>query len=215
MLSLKTHFLNAANPGAIEHAATLLRQGELVVFPTDTVYGVGVDATQYGAVEKLYAAKERMRSKGIPILIADADAIEQVAVLGYDKRAWIEFLITGFWPGPLTLVLPQQPGLPTNLSPNKGIAVRLPNNDIARNLIRAAGGALAVSSANLSGEPPATSAESAFAIFDGIVAAVLDGGPSRGKTPSTVLDCTEMPPRILRRGPIPAQMLRPEQEQLA
>lgn len=212
---MKTIHLDATQSDAIDYAAALLRDGQMVVFPTDTVYGIGVDAWQRAAVERLYTAKQRARDKGIPILIADAVALDDLTDMSAAQRAWIDIYVATYWPGPLTLVLPRSADLPDNLTPNDGIAVRIPDNSVARRLIRAAGGAVAASSANRSGEPPIQSAENAFAIFDGIAAAILDGGYVGGGTPSTILDCTVVPPHILRDGPIPMQALRPEFEQLA
>lgn len=212
---MKTIHLDATQPDAIGQAAALLRAGQLVVFPTDTVYGIGVDAWQWAAVERLYAAKQRARDKGIPILIADASTLDELTALRAIQRAWIDIYVATYWPGPLTLVLPRSYELPDNLTPNDGIAVRIPDNSVARRLIRAAGGAVAASSANRSGEPPIQSAESAYKAFDGIAAAILDGGYVGGGIPSTILDCTVMPPQVLRAGPIPMQALRPEFEQLA
>lgn len=151
---MKTIHLDATQSDAIDYAAALLRDGQMVVFPTDTVYGIGVDAWQRAAVERLYSAKQRARDKGIPILIADAVALDDLTDMSAAQRAWIDIYVATYWPGPLTLVLPRSADLPDNLTPNDGIAVRIPDNSVARRLIRAAGGAVAASSANRSGEPP-------------------------------------------------------------
>lgn len=210
----RTMHLNAHEPNAIARAAACVKAGQLVVFPTDTVYGIGVDPYSEDALERLYAAKQRVREKGIPILIADSAEIDRLAIVPREQRSWIDTLTTLYWPGPLTLVLPKNPSLPPNISPNDAIALRIPDNTIARRLIRAAGGAIATSSANLSGAPPATSGEEAMTTFDGIAAAIVDGGPSLGGVPSTVFDCTQFPPRVLRQGPVPAHILRPDPEEL-
>jgi L-threonylcarbamoyladenylate synthase len=189
------------NANATESAAALLRAGRLVVFPTDTVYGVGADAWDGTAVARLYQVKERPRHKGIPILLGDAAALDEVAAAIPDSaRRYME----AFWPGPLTLIVPKSPRLPAAISANEKVAVRLPDHDVTRALIRAAGGAAAATSANLSGQPPARSGEAALAALGDRVAAVLDDGPAPGGVASTVVDCTVAPPRVLRPGPITA-----------
>ncbi len=211
-----TQLLPADAPEALARASALLRQGELVVFPTDTVYGVGVDAFNPAAVDRLYRVKQRDLEKGIPILISDLTILPQVtAGLPERHRAALQALITRYWPGPLTLILPRRLDLPANLSPNVGVAVRLPNHDAVRRLIRAAGGAIAASSANLSGGPPACPAEEANAIFQGRVAAVVDGGRTPGGAPSTILDFTGAQPELLRAGPLPLAQLLADMRQLA
>jgi L-threonylcarbamoyladenylate synthase len=195
---MQTRLLRADQPGAIEEAAALLKKGLLVVFPTDTVYGVGADPFNPAAIERLYRAKERPTEKGIPVLLGDLADLNKI-VRSITPEAKI--LVERYWPGPLTLVLPRSESLPAVLTPNEGIAVRIPDNEIARKLIRAVGGAVAASSANLSGGRPAPDAHEALTALSGSVAAVLDGGPVHYGQASTVLDCTVSPPRLLRRGP--------------
>ena len=110
-------------------------------------------------------------------------------------------------PGPLTLVLPRRPELPALLSPNENVAVRIPESEVARAVIRAAGGAVATSSANRSGEPGARTAGEALAALEGLVAAIVDGGPAEHGAASTIVDCTISPPRILRPGPLTLEEL--------
>lgn len=195
---MTTRMLDAGRPGEVEVAAALLEQGYLVAFPTDTLYGVGVDAFNGVAIAELYQAKGRSLAKGIPILIADMADLERVAG---DVPLLAADLIARYWPGPLTLIVPKHQALPENISPNENIAVRIPDHEIARALIRAAGGAVATSSANLSGEEPATDAAMALAALDGLVAAVLDGGPVQHGVSSTIVDLTCSPPAVLRSGP--------------
>ena len=193
--------LDAADPAAIDKVADLLRRGLPVVFPTDTVYGVGVLPFDAAALSKLYAAKGRAAEKGIPVLLGDvADVAHVAGVIPLAAAA----LMAHFWPGPLTLVVPRRAGLPANLSPDDTVAVRVPDHAVARALIRAAGGAVAATSANVSGQPPARSADEALAELDGRVAAVLDDGPSPGGVASTVVDCTSERPVVLRVGPLSA-----------
>lgn len=196
-----TRLIDGHSPEALAVAADLLAAGELVVFPTDTVYGVGVVAFNGPAIERLYAVKRRALDKGIPILLADVDDLSRVS---RDLPDSALRLIERYWPGPLTIIVPRRPTLPDVISPNDTIAVRIPDNAIARALIRAAGGALATSSANLSLHPPATSGPQAMAALNGVVAAVVDGGPTPGDVSSTIVDCTGPDLRILRHGPISA-----------
>lgn len=199
--NLKTIYLRAGGPAAIAEAAACLHRGLPVVFPTDTVYGVGVMPFDEAAIERLYALKGRPADKGIPILLSDPIHLERVARM---VPPVAQSLIERFWPGPLTLIVPRAPGLPELISPNDTIAVRIPDHEVARALIREAGGAVATSSANLSGQEPAHTGEAAMAALQGLVAAVLDDGPSPGSRPSTVVDCTNMQPIVLREGPLSA-----------
>lgn len=182
----------------LQAAARLLGAGELVVFPTDTVYGIGCDAWNVAAIEQLYVAKERERAKGLPILISDMAVLPRVmagALSQLEQR-----LVARFWPGGLTLIVPRHPALPANIAPGESIAVRLPQLASCRAMIRAAGGAIAVSSANLSGYEAAISAETATKMLGTRVAAIVDGGRSSGILPSTIIDCRTGQPRIIRMG---------------
>lgn len=201
---MKTQQLDATQPGAVEEAAALLAAGRLVIFPTDTLYGIGADAFNEEAVAALFEAKQRPRSKGIPILLADRDDLEKVA---RDVSERAQAMIASYWPGPLTVVVPRRPTLPAIISPNENVAVRIPDNEVARALIRAAGGAVATSSANRTGRRPAHNAQEALVALSGLAAAVLDGGRVAHGAPSTIVDCTADPPRVLRQGPLSAEAL--------
>lgn len=201
---LNTRHLRAGDPSAVFEAAEWLRHGYPVVFPTDTVYGVGVMPFDEAAIERLYAVKGRPADKGIPILLSGEADLEKVAgPVPPEARE----LIDHFWPGPLTLILPRLAGLPDAISPNANIAVRIPDHPVARALIREAGGAVATSSANLSGMEPALSGAAALAALRGVVAAVLDDGPSPGGRPSTIIDCSGARPIILREGSLSVAQL--------
>jgi len=181
-----------ATPEGIAAAATLLRQGAIVAFPTDTVYGVGVSAADPSRTDALFALKDRPADRLIPMLVAD---LAQVADAGWvvDERA--TRLAARFWPGALTLVLP---------GPGRPQAFRAPDDTVALELIRAAG-PLFTTSANRSDEPDTLGADEvliAFATQQDELAAVIDGGPSRGGVPSTVVDLTVTPARLLRAGAI-------------
>jgi len=203
-IGIQTKLLQANTPGAVEEAASLILAGGLVAFPTDTVYGVGSSIADEQAIERLFEAKERPLDKGIPILLADAQDMDLVAVrLPEVARGFM----ARFWPGPLTIIVPRRPELPAILAPGDSLAVRVPDHPLARRFIRAAGGAVAATSANLSGQPPAQDAAEALAALEGRIAAVLDGGPVRVGQASTIVDCTVSPPRIVRQGPIPASVL--------
>ena len=204
---MQTELIVAERPGAIERAAGLLRQGHLIAYPTDTLYGVGADPFDGTAINRLYQAKDRSLEKGIPILLADtADLAKVVSKI----PAVAQLLIEQFWPGPLTLILPKHVNLPAAISPNPNIAVRIPDNALARQFIRASGGAVATSSANRTGELPALDATQALAALHGLVTAVLDGGPVRHGVASTIVDCTGAALSVLREGPISLADLPPE-----
>lgn len=185
---MKTRLLRADERGAVEEAAAALHRGEVVAFPTDTVYGL---AAGHGNIEALFVAKGRPKEKRIPILLSDAANLEASAIVTPAARA----LADHFWPGPLTLVL---------AAPRRGsLAFRVPANDLARRLIAASGGGLPVTSANLSGHPDATTAEEVIAQLDGRISLVIDGGRTPGGVPSTIVDCTGNGIRIVREGAIP------------
>lgn len=201
---MRTRLLSASKAGAIEAATHLLKRGDLVAYPTDTLYGIGAEVCNYTAIERLYKVKARPRHKGIPVLLADPDDIDSIVKEVSDTA---QKLIDQYWPGPLTLVLPRSAHLPDNISPDLGVAVRIPDNAIARNLIRACGGAMATTSANRSGEQPARDAQEAMASLNGSIAAVLDGGIVQYQIGSTILDCRFQPPKLLREGPIKVETL--------
>ena len=155
----QTVILEANAPEATAEAARLLVAGELVAFPTDTLYGVGASVSDAAAIQRLFQAKQRPLDKGIPILLAEAADVDQVAT-GVSELA--RSFMARYWPGPLTIVVRRHPELPPILAPGDTIAVRVPDHDLARRLIRAAGGAVAATSANLSGQRPALNAEEAL-----------------------------------------------------
>jgi len=203
---MNTLVLPADSQDAIAQAARLLTAGGLVAFPTDTVYGVGARPFDAGAVERLYVAKERPRDMAIPVLLASAADLPLVA---REVPPAACRLARAFWPGALTLVLPRQPSLPAVLTAGgDSVAARVPDHPAARALIAAIGGALAATSANLSGQPSPATAEGVIAQLGGRVDLILDGGPCPGGVPSTVLDLTSDPPRVLRAGPVTEAALR-------
>jgi L-threonylcarbamoyladenylate synthase len=201
---VKTEILAASDPQALPRALNLLWRGELVAFPTDTVYGVGARPDNPEAIETLYQAKDRQSSKAIAILLASPDALPQVA---QEMGPAASRLAHRFWPGPLTLVVPRHPGLPANLSPLPTIGVRMPDHPLALALLRAAG-PLAVTSANLSGASSAVTAEEVASQLGGRIPLILDGGRTPGGVSSTVVDCTGPAVVVLRQGPVSEAEIR-------
>ena len=184
----------------VARAAALLRAGELVAFPTDTVYGVGAIVWDATAVDKLYAAKLRALDKAIPVLLADP---ADIALVARDLPPAALRIAEHFWPGPLTLVVPRAECVPDEVTAGGDtVAVRVPDHDLARALIRAAGAPLATTSANLSGQPSPVTAQEVAAQLGERIGLILDGGRCPGGVPSTILDLTQPQPRILRPGPI-------------
>lgn len=198
-MSYTTLRLDGSLAADIETAAQHLQAGDPVVFPTDTVYGVGTSPLSAVGIDKIYTAKIRPLDKGIPILLADIDDLDKVAA-DFPQLAWD--LAEQYWPGALTLIVPKHGQLPANISPNQGIAVRVPDHVVGRELIRQAGGAVAATSANLSGHPPAQTATDAIEQLDGRVAAVVDGGPVPGGISSTIVSLLDGKVAVVRQGPI-------------
>lgn len=200
---MKTLVLDAAAPGNLRQAADVLRQGGLVAFPTDTVYGLGALAFDGAAVARIYAAKDRRLEKGIPVLIASAAELPLVAATITNRTVR---LVQQFWPGPLTIVVPKNPSVPETVA-GPTVGVRVPDHTAARGLL-ALSGPLAVTSANISGAQSPATAEAVLNQLDGRVEIVLDGGSTPGGIPSTVVDCTGEELIIVREGPISLDDLR-------
>lgn len=189
----------------IADAATAVPRGELVVLPTDTVYGVGVDAFMPAAVTALLEAKGRGRDMPVPVLVGTVRAatalVENLGPYGQD-------LVDAFWPGPLTLICRANRSLSWDLGDAKGtVALRMPLHAVALELLKETG-PLAVSSANRSGAPAATTAAEAEEQLGDSVAVYLDGGPCADSVPSTILDLTTAVPRLLRQGAVSVGKLR-------
>lgn len=197
---------NAQPAAHIAEAAALLRAGRLVAFPTETVYGLGADATNAEAVAGIFAAKQRPFSDPLIVHIADlADAPRVVA----DFPPVARELARRFWPGPLTLVLPRAESIPPIVSAGGAtVGLRIPAHPVALALLRAAGVPVAAPSANRFMHTSPTTAEHVLADLDGRIAAVLDGGPCAVGVESTVVDLTSAPPRILRPGGVTLEQLR-------
>ena len=201
---MKTLVIPTSSPIALTAAFNVLQNGGLVALPTDTVYGLAALVTDSAAIDRLYLAKVRSPQKAIAVLVGSLDQMDQV-VSQFSGEA--SRLARRFWPGALTLVVPQHPGLPANLSPLPTIGVRMPDHAFALELLRQTG-PLATTSANLSGGPNPRDAGEVFAQLEGRIELVLDGGPVPGGIPSTVVDCTGKELVILREGAIPASQIR-------
>ena len=195
---MKTEIIAANSLQSIQRALEILQAGGLVAFPTDTVYGVGALAFNGKAVESIYEAKDRPIEKAIPLLLGDLDDINKVAA---KVPLMAKKLAERFWPGPLTIVVPKHLSLPDAVSATNTVAVRVPNHVVARSVLRAAG-PMAVTSANMSGQPSPSTAQEVFAQLNGRIALILDGGKTPGGVPSTLVDCTGSKPVVVREGPI-------------
>lgn len=185
----------------IAKATAGVRQGDLVVLPTDTLYGVGADAFDPDAVQRLLDAKGRGREMPPPVLVPEVRTIDGLAT---DVPAYARALIERYWPGPLTLVLKAQPSLMWDLGDTGGtVAVRMPDHEVALELLTAVG-PMAVSSANRTGHPASRTVIDAATQLGASVEFYLDGGPVTGGLASTIVDCTRDEPTVLRRGAIDA-----------
>jgi tRNA threonylcarbamoyl adenosine modification protein (Sua5/YciO/YrdC/YwlC family) len=189
----------------IDDAADAIRNGRLVVLPTDTVYGVAADAFDPAAVRRLLRAKGRGRDMPPPVLIAAPTTLDALAT---KVTPLARQLVEEFWPGALTLICRQQPSLTWDLGDARGtVAVRMPADEVALELIRETG-PLAVSSANRSGMPAAVEVVEAVEMLGESVAVYLDSGPAPGGEASTILDITGPTPRVLRQGGISVASLQ-------
>jgi L-threonylcarbamoyladenylate synthase len=188
----------------IAAAALAVQRGQLVVLPTDTVYGVGADAFSADAVRSLLAAKGRGRDMPPPVLVSAATTLDALAV---GVPSYARALIQELWPGPLTLVCRQQPSLQWDLGDTRGtVAVRMPDHEVALELLSRTG-PLAVSSANRTGLNAATDADAAESMLGEKVEVLLDSGATAGEVPSTIVDVTGDTGRVLRLGAVSLERL--------
>ena len=201
---MKTTILSASDPQAFSQALAVLQTGGLVAFPTDTVYGVGALVFNAAAVQAIYLAKDRPVGKAIPVLIADAADLLKVSL---EVPALASRLAACFWPGALTLVVTKHPDLPDAVSATDTVGVRIPDHPVARALLRVAG-PLAVTSANLSGQPSPSTAREVYEQLGGRIVLIIDGGTTPGGVPSTVVDCVGAEPQVLREGPVTKEQIQ-------
>lgn len=188
------------DPGAVASAVSALASGELVIIPTDTVYGVACRADDEQAVRALFAAKRRPLSKPLPLLLRDAGALDSVSSELPDR---VRKLAKALWPGPLTLVVRKSAAVSDLVTAGQAtVGVRVPNLPLATAVLAACDFPVAVTSANISDEQPAVAVEELPVELLEAVAIVLDAGRCPGEVPSTVVDVTTVPPRILRQGPV-------------
>ncbi|MET9321525.1 L-threonylcarbamoyladenylate synthase [Streptomyces sp. NPDC003038] len=189
----------------LREAASAVRRGELVVLPTDTLYGIGADAFSPEAVHDLLAAKGRGRGMPTPVLIGSPNTLHGL-VTDFSEQAWE--LVDAFWPGALTLVAKHQPSLAWDLGDTHGtVAVRMPLHPVAIELLTEVG-PMAVSSANLTGHPAPEDCDAAREMLGDSVSVYLDGGPTPGIQPSSIVDVTGKVPVLLREGALTADQLR-------
>ncbi|MFB7739208.1 L-threonylcarbamoyladenylate synthase [Streptomyces sp. NPDC056112] len=189
----------------LREAASAVRRGELVVLPTDTVYGIGADAFSSEGVADLLAAKGRGRNMPTPVLIGSPNTLHGL-VTDFSEMAWE--LVDAFWPGALTLVARHQPSLQWDLGDTRGtVAVRMPLHPVAIELLTEVG-PMAVSSANLTGHPAPESCGAAQDMLGDSVSVYLDGGPTPGNVPSSIVDVTRKVPVLLREGALSPEELR-------
>lgn len=202
---MKTELLRADHPVALQHAVDVLSNGGLVVFPTDTVYGLATLPHDREFVDRIYSVKGRNNTytHAIAVLLGE---IQELRKATPSPSSIVLRLAKQFWPGPLTLVVPRHPKLPENLSPEPTIGVRIPDHPVALALLRMIG-PLAVTTASLFGEEITQTAQEALSQLNGRVHLILDGGRTFQGIPSTVVDCTTDKPLILRHGPITVKQL--------
>lgn len=191
--------VNPENPDeeTLKTVVKALTEDKVIAFPTDTVYGLGTDIYDEKAVAKIFQIKGRPLKKG---LVAMIGSLEQLSYVAEQPSRAALLLIKRFWPGALTLIMRSSGSLPAVVQANGTIGVRWPNHLLAQKIIKKASFPLATTSANISGQPAALTAEQAIAQLNGLVDLVVDGGPARGKMASTVVDVTVDPPQLVREG---------------
>jgi len=181
----------------IEKGVEILRKGGVIAFPTDTVYGLGADVFNTRAVERIYEIKNRPKNQQFPLLIADVKQLNALAE-PIPEIAW--FLARRFWPGGLTLILSKRDSVPAYLASGPTLAVRVPDHPVCLALIKGLGNPITGTSANVSGQLPALTADEVDQQLEGKIDLIINGGKCPGGKESTIVDITREPPAILRRG---------------
>ena len=188
---------------ALETASEKLHKGGIIAIPTDTVYGFAALVSDETAIEKLYRIKEREQNKSIAVLLGDA---EQASLIAHKFPPKAQRLAKTYWPGALTIIVRKRAELPANLTSNDLVGLRIPDHAFTRDLIRLTG-PLAVTSANISGQPPAKSVPDFLNILGPQLDMIIDGGPCRGGVPSSVINCETEPAVVLRAGAVSEEEL--------
>jgi L-threonylcarbamoyladenylate synthase len=200
---METKTLAISDPNALARAIDILTSGGLVAFPTDTVYGLGALVFDENAIARIYEVRGIRDDEMLPILLADFEQLDRI-VMGTSSLC--EKLARRFWPGPLTLMLPRHTSISEAVTPHPTIGVRIPDFEPTRDLLRLTG-PLVVSTANFGTQESPRSAQDVDAQLGGQIPLILDGGVTPGGTPSTVADCTQGHPIILREGPITMEQI--------
>jgi len=196
---------NEINEKAVQEAAAMLQQGKIIAFPTETVYGLGADATDEKAVEKIFQVKGRPQDNPLIAHVATKDQLQQ---LTSSYPHYVDNLIEQFTPGPITFVLPSNGVCAKNVTAGLDtIGIRIPNHPVARQLLKEVNLPLAAPSANLSGKPSPTTADHVWEDLNGKIEGLMDAGPTGVGVESTVIDCTQSIPMILRPGGITKDQL--------
>jgi len=187
----------------------ILKQDGVIIYPTETIYGLGSNCFSHKAIRRIFDIKSRSKSKALAVVISDLDMLKKIVREGR-LPSYFEKLSQNFWPGPLTLILNAASHLPADLlGPGGTIAVRQPGLDWLRSLIAFCGFPLISTSSNLSGKKSILNAKQAFEVFQGKVDLVIDGGKVPGILPSTIVDLTLPDPKIVRKGIIPPKKIIP------
>jgi L-threonylcarbamoyladenylate synthase len=203
--SARTVVLPSSAPRAIEWTAERIETGGVVAIPTDTVYGIAASLAHPRALERIYELKGRPEHNPLPVLVSSTLDLERIAA---ELAPDVALLLDRFWPGPLTVVVPARAGVPRRVTAGGAtIGVRMPNHPLAIEVIARSGGAVACTSANLSGEPPACTAAEVVASFDDRLDLILDGGRAPGGVASTVVALQGNVLAVLREGAIPSEIL--------
>ncbi|MGD8537618.1 MAG: L-threonylcarbamoyladenylate synthase [Candidatus Aminicenantes bacterium] len=185
---------------------SILKSDGLIVYPTETFYGLGANCFSSEAVKKIFALKGRDRAKPLPVVVSDLEMLDSLIVR---IPSAAKPLLDKYWPGPLTVVFPANPHLPRELvGVGKTVGVRLPAHRGLRDLVKSAGFPITATSANISGEEELSDPKKVYAAFAGRVDCIVDGGKTKGGRPSTVVDLVSRRPRILREGAIPSSQIR-------
>lgn len=193
-------------PDRIDEAVAVLKNGGVIAFPTETLYGLGADASNEAAIEKIFEIKGRDFKNPILVVIGDVTHLDAFAA---DIPEEAQKLMDRFWPGPLTIVFRAAPSVSPKLTAGSGkIGIRLTSHPVAMAIAERLGGPLTATSANLSGAPECSSAAEVLSQMEGKLDGVVDGGHTPGGKGSTIVDVTEYPPKVLREGMIPSSLIQ-------